>query len=271
MVLVGRCWEAGGAPPYWPWVQALRSYVREADRDSLRALVGADGGELANVVPELRELVPGVPSSPLQSSPEGARFRLFESVSSFLRGVASGQAVALVLDDLHAADEGSLLLLRFVGADLAEAPLLIAGAIATPSSEPEIRSRSRCPSSPASTRCGGSLGGSRRSRRGLVARARRGGAAGEARSRRPRADRGEPAVRGRGRAPALRGGAPDLGPAWEVLLPIPQGVKEAIARRVKGESDPCRQVLTLAAALGREFSPSILEQASGLKPTSFWM
>jgi hypothetical protein len=26
--LVGRCWEAGGAPAYWPWIQALRGYVR---------------------------------------------------------------------------------------------------------------------------------------------------------------------------------------------------------------------------------------------------
>jgi DNA-binding SARP family transcriptional activator len=33
-VLVGRCWEAGGAPAYWPWVQALRAYVREADAGS---------------------------------------------------------------------------------------------------------------------------------------------------------------------------------------------------------------------------------------------
>ena len=24
-ILVGRCWEAGGAPAYWPWVQSLRS------------------------------------------------------------------------------------------------------------------------------------------------------------------------------------------------------------------------------------------------------
>ena len=28
-VLVGRCWEAGGAPAYWPWVQSLRAYVRD--------------------------------------------------------------------------------------------------------------------------------------------------------------------------------------------------------------------------------------------------
>src|SRR6266849_950388 len=35
-VLVGRCWEAGGAPAYWPWMQALRSYLRECDPVQLR-------------------------------------------------------------------------------------------------------------------------------------------------------------------------------------------------------------------------------------------
>ncbi len=33
-VLVGRCWEAGGAPAYWPWIQALRAYVRDADGET---------------------------------------------------------------------------------------------------------------------------------------------------------------------------------------------------------------------------------------------
>lgn len=26
-VLWGRCYEGGGAPPYWPWAQAIRTYV----------------------------------------------------------------------------------------------------------------------------------------------------------------------------------------------------------------------------------------------------
>ena len=30
-VLVGRSWEAGGAPAYWPWVQALRAYVERGN------------------------------------------------------------------------------------------------------------------------------------------------------------------------------------------------------------------------------------------------
>jgi predicted ATPase len=28
LVLWGSAWEEGGAPPYWPWVQVLRSYGR---------------------------------------------------------------------------------------------------------------------------------------------------------------------------------------------------------------------------------------------------
>ncbi|HLM37637.1 MAG TPA: BTAD domain-containing putative transcriptional regulator, partial [Gaiellaceae bacterium] len=34
LVLVGRCWEAGGAPAYWPWVQSLRSYVRNCEPET---------------------------------------------------------------------------------------------------------------------------------------------------------------------------------------------------------------------------------------------
>src|ERR1700750_519391 len=29
LVLWGSAWEEGGAPPYWPWVQVLRSYARQ--------------------------------------------------------------------------------------------------------------------------------------------------------------------------------------------------------------------------------------------------
>ena len=83
-VIVGRCWEAGGAPAYWPWVQSLRAYVSETDPEELRAQLGAVGGELAQLLPELRELFPELPQ-PLALESEGARFRLFEAVSSFLQ------------------------------------------------------------------------------------------------------------------------------------------------------------------------------------------
>jgi hypothetical protein len=35
VVLWGSAWEDGGAPPYWPWVQVLRSYGRQAGPEAL--------------------------------------------------------------------------------------------------------------------------------------------------------------------------------------------------------------------------------------------
>jgi DNA-binding SARP family transcriptional activator len=123
-VLVGRCWEAGGAPAYWPWSQSLRAYVRAADPDALRTQLGAGAAELSQLLPELRELLPDVPEVPSLDS-EGARFRLFEAVSSFLRSATQAQPLVVVLDDLHSADEPSLLLLRFIARQISDSRLLV--------------------------------------------------------------------------------------------------------------------------------------------------
>src|SRR5205823_6001151 len=51
----------------------------------------------------------------------------FEAVSSFLRRAAEKQPLLLVLDDLHWADAGSLLLLEFLARELAGARILVVG------------------------------------------------------------------------------------------------------------------------------------------------
>jgi DNA-binding SARP family transcriptional activator len=123
-VLVGRCWEAGGAPAFWPWVQLLRSYVRVCDRRELASELGSGAAELAAIVPELYELIPGLqrPSAP---EPEGARFRLFYAVAEFLRVASEKQTLVLILDDLHAADIPSLLLVQFVARELGSMHVLL--------------------------------------------------------------------------------------------------------------------------------------------------
>jgi predicted ATPase len=127
LVLVGRCWEAGGAPAYWPWVQSLRAYVRHAEPAALREQLGPGAAELAQLLPELRDVFADLPpAAPAES--EGARFRLFDSVAAFLKRGAAAQPLVLALDDLHAADEPSLLLLQFVARELAQSRLLIVGA-----------------------------------------------------------------------------------------------------------------------------------------------
>ena len=127
-VLWGRCWEAGGAPAYWPWVQALRSQVREASAEELRGQLGAGASELVHLLPDLREHFPDLDGAPPASSDEGARFRLFQATADLLRAIARTGPLLLVLDDVHAADASSLLLLEFVAVDLADAPILLLAA-----------------------------------------------------------------------------------------------------------------------------------------------
>ena len=127
-VLVGRCWEAGGAPAYWPWVQALRAYVaRRATRSALRSHVAQAGAELAHARSRASGQLLPTCRRRRDSDSEGARFRLFESVAGSSSSAAASQPLALFFDDLHAADAPSLLLLRFVAAELARAPILIVG------------------------------------------------------------------------------------------------------------------------------------------------
>ncbi|MGH3137399.1 MAG: ATP-binding protein [Gaiellaceae bacterium] len=126
-VLWGRCYEGEGAPPYWPWVQAIRSYVRECDLDQLRSEMGTGAQEIAEVVPDVRERLPDLEEKPTFEDPQQARFRLFDSLTAFLKSAARTQPLVLVLDDLHCADEGSLRLLEFVARELAGARLLLIG------------------------------------------------------------------------------------------------------------------------------------------------
>jgi len=50
-VLVGRCWEAGGAPAYWPWVQSLRGLLRTTTVETLRSHLEAEGAVLGQLLP----------------------------------------------------------------------------------------------------------------------------------------------------------------------------------------------------------------------------
>ena len=126
-VVWGRCWEAGGAPAYWPWVQALRVLVRGVGREELVPQLGAGAPFVAQIVAEVAEILPEVRPPPPMGA-EAARFGLFDAVAAFLRNAGAGQPLMVVLDDLHAADAPSILLLRFVARELGEARVLLLGA-----------------------------------------------------------------------------------------------------------------------------------------------
>jgi tetratricopeptide (TPR) repeat protein len=116
----GRCWEGGGAPPFWPWVQVLRVLIGDRDRS------------LPPIPEQIARLIPqpgfeGVTNEAERHYPEYARFLLFDSVATMLKELARDRALMIVLDDLHESDQPSLLMLRFLSRELALAPILLLG------------------------------------------------------------------------------------------------------------------------------------------------
>ena len=107
-------------------MQAIRAYVRERDPEQLRSEMGSGAADIAEVVSDVQERLPGLPPTP-QLEPEQARFRLFDSIASFLKTASQRQSLVLVLDDLHWADQPSLMLLQFVARELGGARLLLIG------------------------------------------------------------------------------------------------------------------------------------------------
>jgi class 3 adenylate cyclase len=132
-VFWGRCWEGGGAPAFWPWIQLIRG--------SLSALPGHILREshqglayIAQMVPELHSSVPmhllaRDPAGVLQlagtSMQPEERFLLFDAVAGLLKKLAATAPLMMVLDDLHAADEDSLLLLRFIAREIQQTRILL--------------------------------------------------------------------------------------------------------------------------------------------------
>ncbi|MEU6842083.1 AAA family ATPase [Streptomyces sp. NPDC046716] len=104
-VLWGGGHDAEGHTPYGAFAEALDGWLAEWDAGE-RARVGAEYPELAAFLPSLGRVRAGG-----ERSPEEERDRLFRAAGALLGELAAAQAVLVVLDDLHAADEGSFQLL----------------------------------------------------------------------------------------------------------------------------------------------------------------
>ena len=126
-ILWGRCSEEPGAPPYWPWVQIIRSYVRDCDAKTLMVDMGPGAADIVDVVPEIGGRLTSLKASAPLADPAAARFRLFDAIARFLKNVARRRPLLLVLDDLHWADAPSLRLLQFVGPELEASRCVLLG------------------------------------------------------------------------------------------------------------------------------------------------
>jgi tetratricopeptide (TPR) repeat protein len=133
-VVWGRCWEGGGAPGYWPWIQVIRGCINSAEVAQRRSVLESEHASsmvetVAQIVPELRAIAPHSlkPAMTPRPAPEQTQFRLFDSVATLLKDFARLQPLLIILDDLHDADYSSLKMLRLITQGLAGADILIVG------------------------------------------------------------------------------------------------------------------------------------------------
>lgn len=108
IVLYGRCDEDLGAP-YQPFSEALRTLVPSLGTSRLRGLRGIEA--LIPLVPGVTDVLPEL-CTPPRADPDTERYALFDAVGALLGVAASSAPVVLVLDDLHWAAKPTLLLLR---------------------------------------------------------------------------------------------------------------------------------------------------------------
>jgi len=125
-VLTGHAYETAGMPPYLPFAEALKQYTHDRRPAQLWQKLGSAAPQIAKILPELRDLLGDIPE-PEPLGPEAERYRLFEGISDLLLNIAADEPLLLFLDDLHWADESSVLLLRHLARRLAAAPMLVVG------------------------------------------------------------------------------------------------------------------------------------------------
>jgi len=119
--------EPGGSPPYWLWIQVLRTILDHVDED-LESPEGLKrrAGILRSLLLALGD--PEATDVDMADLPAGqGTFVLCDTVTRLLVEVSHRRPLLLVLDDLQWASESSLLLLEFALRHLADDRVMIIG------------------------------------------------------------------------------------------------------------------------------------------------
>ncbi|HEX2241509.1 MAG TPA: AAA family ATPase, partial [Actinomycetota bacterium] len=254
-VVPGRCWEAVDAPAYWPWIQVLRQLCSEMDDSALRSAVSG-APEVARLVPQLAERL-GVRTSEHVSSDH--RFGLFDSVATFVHAAAATKPMMVILEDLHAADESSLSLLQFLVKHDREVPLMLVGTY----DEVAARARpeqERLLSDTARDAHRLTLSGLDEEAVKQLYEKRVGERPSDAIARAlSQATEGNPlfideAIR------MLTAKGDIHRPDHSVGFRVPKGARGIIRRRLEGLGEDVRELLSVAAVIGREFDVTLLQR-----------
>ncbi len=125
LALTGHAYEEEGVP-FITEVEILEEMARLVPAADLRRRLGDDASEIARLMPELRRRFADITDS-IELPPEQQRRYFFNSVLAFLERASREQPMVMLLDDLHWADESSLLLLEHLAPHLRGMSLLMLG------------------------------------------------------------------------------------------------------------------------------------------------
>ena len=270
--LVGHCYETEGSPPFIPFVEMLESAAKSVPRTVLRETLGDAAPEVAKIAPELRRIFPDIPP-PTELPPDQQRRFLFNAYQAFTERSTRAKPIVSVLEDLHWADEPTLLLMQHLAQHLAPLPMPVVG-----------------------TYRDVELDVSRPFAKILESLVRERLATRIALRRLPESDIEQmlEALGGPDPPAALartvyyetegnpffveevfqhlkeEGRLFDDAGAWRsdldtTELRVPEGVRLVIGRRLERVSDATRKALTVAAVIGRNFGLSVLEAAAGIE------
>lgn len=124
VVAWGRGDDGDGIPALWAWTQVLRAC---ADHLRARGLPHPATSGATDFVQLIAAWSAFLGVMPAGTSPPALqdRLSLFDVVFRILSTVTAPRALVVIFDDLHCADQSSLLLLQFVARRLRQLPLLI--------------------------------------------------------------------------------------------------------------------------------------------------
>ncbi|MEU5786069.1 BTAD domain-containing putative transcriptional regulator [Micromonospora lupini] len=117
LVSWGMCLDGEGTASMWPWVTMVGEFLSGLPRESQATWLAGELGRLVRPSGDLRPL-----PAPFDN---GARFRLFEQVVALVAHVAARRPVVLTVDDLQWADVASLQLFGHLAARLPGGAVLV--------------------------------------------------------------------------------------------------------------------------------------------------
>ncbi|HEY7270359.1 MAG TPA: AAA family ATPase, partial [Dehalococcoidia bacterium] len=259
-VLEGGCFEQDESLPYSAWTDLFRRTLAGPGRNEALRALGRSGGEIARLLPELADS-PALAASASAADPQQQRQRLMVEVGQFLSALSATAPLAVLIEDIHWADEATLDLMVHVARTVASSRLLL---VATYRSDE------------AGDTLGATLGELDRLRVatelpldrleaaevGEMLRATLG-------PRTIRTDFAQTVYSLTEGNPffieeVLRSLQPEAAAAAEPDLNIPRSVREAVRRRVQRLTPEARRVAEYGAVAGRRFDFAVLSRICGL-------